>query len=441
MEGTLANNLCPLLTLKTRQPAYPWKHCRDVARRGTSAFVTLLAINNMNITKTLTLLFFCACFASVQAPAQIISMPDSTAQSAVKVKDFVIYEDDHFYSAFPSVIKKLDGEYLVAFRRAPNRRAFGEKGSSHVDANSYLVQLRSTDGEHWTKQPELIYAHAFGGSQDPCLLQLQDGTLLCASYGWAFLRPTAGAERHPRHFNAGPATFLGGYIVRSSDGGKSWQGPTYPPSIAAESHIGPFDNPIPAYNRGAMHEAKDGRILWVVAATDSLSKLTSNHLLVSEDKGLTWEYKAPVAVDSDVAFNEASIYETPKGDWVAFLRTANYQDQAVIARSTDGGESFQWQSMGFQGHPLQAIRLPDNRVFLVYGYRHEPFGIRARILNEECTDFDTAPEIIMREDGGNADIGYPWAVMMDDEHILVTYYFNKNDGIRHIAGSILKLVN
>lgn len=386
-----------------------------------------------------TALLIFAFLAFFQSYAQNVSSSDSTSLPAAKVKDFVIYEDDKFYAAFPSVIKKPNGEYIVAFRRAPNRKAFGEKGSNHVDPNSYLVQLRSTDGEHWTKEPELIYAHAFGGSQDPCLLQLRDGTILCASYGWAFLGPEAGAAHHPHYFNTGTATFLGGYMVRSGDGGKSWQGPTYPPSIAAESNISPLGNPIPAYNRGAMHETKDGRILWVVAASDSISNKTSNHLLVSEDKGITWDYKAPVAVDENISFNEASIYETPKGDWVAFLRTASYQDQAVIARSTDGGNSFQWQSMGFKGHPLQAIRLPDNRVFLVYGYRHQPFGIRARILNKDCTDFDTAPEIIIREDGGNTDIGYPWAVMMDEEHILVTYYFNKKDGNRHIAGSILKL--
>src|SRR5690606_8547070 len=172
-------------------------------------------------------------------------------------------------------------------------------------------------------------------------------------------------------------------------------------------------------------ESNTGRTCWVVAATDhSQSKKTSNYLTYSDDKGKSWEYMSVVAEDPKISFNEASIYETPKGDLVAFLRTANYEDQAVIARSTDGGESFEWQSMGFQGHPLQAIRLPDDRVFLVYGYRHQPFGIRARILNEECTDFETAPEIIIRKDGGNTDLGYPWAVMMDDEHILVTYYFN-----------------
>jgi hypothetical protein len=167
---------------------------------------------------------------------------------------------------------------------------------------------------------------------------------------------------------------------------------------------------------------------------------TSTHLLISEDKGLSWEYSCPVAADDKVTFNETSIYETPKGDLVAFLRTAIFEDQACIARSTDGGKSFQpWEGMGFQGHPLQALRLPDNRVLLVYGYRHEPLGIRARILNPECTDFATAPEMILREDGGSTDIGYPWSVQLDDKRVLVVYYFNIENSSRHIAGTILEI--
>jgi hypothetical protein len=189
-----------------------------------------------------------------------------------------------------------------------------------------------------------------------------------------------------------------------------------------------------------MYEGKDGRIFWVVAAHETANtRKTSNHLLISEDKGMTWTYSCPVAEDNEVIFNEASIYETPKGDLVAFIRTASYEDQAVIARSTDGGKSFgQWESMGFQGHPLQATRLPDDRVLLVYGYRHQPYGIRARILNAECTDFATAEEIVLREDGGNGDIGYPWAVVLDDHHALITYYFNIDNGTRHIAGTIIE---
>lgn len=112
-------------------------------------------------------------------------------------------------------------------------------------------------------------------------------------------------------------------------------------------------------------------------------------------------------------------------------------DQACIARSKDGGKTFRWEKMGFQGHPLNALRLPDERVLLTYGYRHKPYGIRARILNAECTDYATAPEMILREDGGNSDIGYTWPVLLDEKRVLIVYYFNKENGTRHIAGTIL----
>jgi sialidase-1 len=95
--------------------------------------------------------------------------------------------------------------------------------------------------------------------------------------------------------------------------------------------------------------------------------------------------------------------------------------------------------VGFKGHPLNALRLPDNRVLLTYGYRREPFGIRARILNAECTDFKTAAEIILREDGGGTDIGYTWPVQLDEHRVLVTYYFNIDNGTRHIAGTIVEI--
>ncbi len=362
----------------------------------------------------------------------------SETSEITKIKDVIIYEDSTFYSAFPSVIKRPNGEIFVAFRKAPDRKIFGESNTNHVDPNSYLVMVRSNDGENWTKNTEHIYAHPFGGSQDPCLLQLKDGTILCASYGWAFVRPDGMENLKKPYLEAGGTVFLGGYIVRSKDGGKTWSDAIYPTNIKPEINFSADGKPIPAYNRGALYEGKDGKIYWIVAATDSPGK-TSNYLIVSEDKGLTWEYSSVVAIDDKASFNESSIYETPKGDLVGFLRTSRMDDQACIARSTDGGKSFKWQKMGFQGHPLNAMRLPDDRVLLTYGYRHKPYGIRARILNAECTDFATSKEFVLRDDGGNRDIGYTWPVQLDDNRVLVTYYFNKDNGTRHIAGTIIEI--
>lgn len=363
-------------------------------------------------------------------------------KGVTKVKDIVIYEDAQFHSAFPSVIKRPDGEIWVGFRRAPNRKIFGDGKTNHTDPNSYLVMVRSDDGENWSEKPELIYAHPYGGSQDPCMLQLKDGSVLCATYGWAFIRPEEMPNLKKPYFEAGKGTiFLGGYMMKMENDEESWGDVYYPPNIQPEINFSALGDPIPAYNRGAMYEGKNGDIYWIVAASDSNTpkKKTSNHLLISNDKGVTWKYSSVVAIDEKSSFNEASIYETPKGDLVGFLRTAGMDGQACIARSTDGGKSFNWEKMGFKGHPLNALRLPDDRVLVTYGYRHKPLGIRARILNSECTDFATAPEIVLRNDGGSTDIGYTWPVQLDENRVLVVYYFNKENGIRHIAGTILEI--
>ncbi len=391
-----------------------------------------------NNLKIVFLLFLSVCLFAISCSD---NKQESVSQLSelVKVKDVVIYQDSMFYSAFPSVIRRPDGELIAAFRRAPDRHIFNERGNSHVDPNSYLVMVRSADGMTWSAEPELLYAHPFGGSQDPCLLQLSDGTIICTSYGWAFVRPDGIPGLKQPYAGAGGAIFLGGYLTRSKDGGKNWSPVIYPPSVPSEINYNAYGIKLPAYNRGALYESKDGRILWAVASSPAKGR-TAVYLMTSKDRGQNWEYSCPIATDDSVTFNETSLYETPDGDIVAFLRTAAFDDQACIARSKDGGKSFmKWESMGFQGHPLNALRLPDNRVLLTYGYRHVPYGIRARILNAECTDFKTAPEMVLRDDGGNTDIGYTWPVMMDDNKILVAYYFNKKDGIRHIAGTILQI--
>ena len=358
-----------------------------------------------------------------------------------KVGDMVIYQEEKFYSAFPSIVRRSDGELLVAFRRAPNRKLLGEPGNSHTDPNSQLVLVRShDDGKTWSPSPELIYAHPFGGSQDPCMVQLRDGTIVCSSYGWAQLQPDI-ATRRTNSGRHGSFVFMGGYLLRSTDGGHAWQNPIIPMHISNETTVDVFDRPTPAFNRGAMCEGKDGRLYWVVAANSSVApRREDTHLLISSDQGTTWEYSCPVATDPKVNFNETSLYETPKGDLIAFLRTENFDDHTAIARSTDRGKSFSpWQDAGFQGHPHYALRLRDKRVLLIYGYRHAPFGIRARVLDAECADSATAKEIVLRDDGGNGDLGYPWATLLSKNRALVVYYFNVGDGIRHIAGTILEI--
>lgn len=383
------------------------------------------------------------CLAAIVLVSSAAAAAAPAAPGIRKLEDVTLYADARFHSAFPSIVRRPDGELVVAFRRAPDRRRLGDANYSHTDPNSYLVTIRSRDaGRTWTKEPQLLYAHPFGGSQDPCMVQLRDQTIVCASYGWAYMPLTALPRLpQPNFVVGGNYVFLGGYLLRSFDGGRSWDAPIFPARPEGDPRVDIFGQPLAAYNRGAMCEGSDGRLYWVVAMTSRTSgNRSENHLMISADKGVTWKYSCPVATDAKAAFNEASIYETPKGDLVAFLRTADFNDHAVIARSTNRGKSFEpWTDAGFQGHPLHATRLPDNRVLLVYGYRHQPYGIRARVLNAECTNAAEAAEVVLRDDGGGRDLGYPWATMVDGKRALVVYYFNRADGPRTIEGTLVEV--
>jgi len=357
-----------------------------------------------------------------------------------KVEDVVIYRDTCFFSAFPSVVKKSDGTIMVAFRRAPDRRIFSEDPGHHIDNNAYFVCVESSDAHIWSN-PRVFFAHPYGGIQDPCLVSLSDGTLLCEGYLWVPVRESGVSRIQKPYISNSGTIFAGGFFIRSNDGGMNWDGPFNPPAQPNEINFSPLGGKIPAYNRGAVCEGTNGDLYWAVAGSTAANLgRTGVYLMVSHDKGGSWEYKSVIASDDSVSFNETSMYETPSGALIAFMRSESFGDQACIARSVDGGESFTWQSMGFQGHPLHATRLNDGRVLLTYGYRHPPFGIRARILNPECTDFDTAPEFILRDDANNGDTGYPWSIVLDDNHALVVYYINNDPSdVRHIEGTIIKI--
>ncbi len=380
--------------------------------------------------------------ALLAAASALNAEPSPRPPGARKLDDVVIYDNPQFHCAFPSVIKRPDGELVLAFRRAPDRRALGEARYTHTDPNAYLVMVHSSDsGRTWTKNPQLIYAHPFGGSQDPCLVQLSDNSIVCTSYAWAWASgELLGKLKQPVHVHNDSFVFLGGYLLKSFDGGTSWGQPITPPSCPGERYLDFLGNTLPTCNRGAMCEGSDGRLYWVVQhGVDNPSRVETL-LMISQDKGNTWKYSCPVAQDPKTTFSETSLYETPKGDLVAFLRTEDFNDRLCVARSRDHGRSFEhWTDSGIQGHPSHAARLADGRVLLVYGYRHPPYGVRARVIDPECTDIAGSPEIILRADGGNEDLGYPWALALSPKRALVVYYFNQANGPRTIQGTFLEI--
>nr|WP_241768369.1 sialidase family protein [Haloferax sp. ATB1] len=111
-----------------------------------------------------------------------------------------------------------------------------------------------------------------------------------------------------------------------------------------------------------------------------------------------------------------------------------------IYRSTDDGRNWSFVSrVNDLGAPSKLLAY-DGSLVCIYGYRHPPYGIRARVSHDDGATWSR--EWILRDDGANYDLGYPRAAVLDDGTILATYYFNKRDddvavdgGPRHIAAT------
>jgi len=113
--------------------------------------------------------------------------------------------------------------------------------------------------------------------------------------------------------------------------------------------------------------------------------------------------------------------------------------------SDDGGVSWSFVSrINDHGDTVHLTAMKDGRLFAIYGFRLHSYGLRAKISEDGGVTW--GPEIIVRDDGGSYDLGYPRAVELSDGSILASYYFNDrtdpvqvNGGVRYIAGTKLKV--
>jgi len=87
------------------------------------------------------------------------------------------------------------------------------------------------------------------------------------------------------------------------------------------------------------------------------------------------------------------------------------------------------------GNPPALVRLRDGRLVAAYGYRALPYGIRARISNDNGATW--SPATYLRVDGGTWDLGYCRMLQRPDGKLVTVYYYNTPDTIeQHIAATI-----
>jgi hypothetical protein len=139
-----------------------------------------------------------------------------------------------------------------------------------------------------------------------------------------------------------------------------------------------------------------------------------------------------------VSFEEPALVRLPDGRLMAILRSGEPGNYQYLHSSFSGDNGHIWSSpeqTPMWGHPAHVLLLPGGELVCTYGYRRPPYGIRACISRDSGQTWDIEHEVILRDDGGSRDLGYPCTCRLKDGTLLTVYYIHGEDGIRHIAGT------
>lgn len=372
---------------------------------------------------------------------------------------FEVYRDERYYSSFPALARLPSGRILAVFRRARDHRWLygpdaglnGEDMDSvdHVDSRSHLAAVE-IDPAAWSAGPaRALSSDPQAGDQDPSLCVLRSGRLLLGGFAWypvSLGRADALQARGVGLIDGagkrgGPYIFWGGYTRLSGDDGQTWTDHAALPPLTGFSDLVPGRKPFHGGAvRGRPVQLDDGTVLLATYVNRPGTGLGVSFLFASTDDGATWTQRSTIAEDDKAGFVEPTLLRCADGRLLALHRTEELDDRLVVSASHDDGRTWQpWTVHDLIGHPHDAHPLPDGRVLLVYGYRHKPYGVRARLWDPLRQKPEEAPEFVIRDDAPSPDVGYPWACAGPDGTVLVAYYIADARGTRHIAASVLEV--
>jgi len=315
----------------------------------------------------------------------------------------VICKQKGRYIGWPTICRRANGQLVVIFS--------GDR-DAHVCPYGKDQLVRSTDGgKTWTK-PETVNNTPLD-DRDAGILETRRGTLLVSWFtSLAFERN--GRPHWRRHAEKlGPETrkrWLGSWVRRSTDGGKTWQRPV---RVTGSAPHGPI-------------ELADGRLLYL--GSDNFNARNKVVAEASRDDGKTWKVVGSVPIPKrlqSIRFCEPHVVETRRGKLVGMFRVEEVPFNGRFlyqADSHDGGKT--WtppRRTKIWGFPPHLLRLANGWLVVVYGRRRPPFGQRACISRDDGKTWDVANEITLAR-GPNGDLGYPASVQLPDGSILTVFY-------------------
>jgi hypothetical protein len=358
----------------------------------------------------------------------LVALAANAADPPVHVK---VYAEPGRFGGWPANhgIWSWDDEILVGFS-AGHFRDYGDNRHA-IDRErpeEHLLARSKDGGKTWkienpaAKGALIPVGPALHGITPPGLKEKewQD----CPG-GIDFTHPDFAMAVRMTNANAGPSRFY-----YSTDRGHNWQGPFRLPlfdrkGIAARTdYIVNGKSDCTLFLTSAKDDGKEGRPLCVHTT----------------DGGKTWKFLAWIGPEPTRYAIMPSTVKIGESELLTAIRCRDATKSWIEThRSLDNGATWKLDATPApdtgEGNPPSMIRLKDGRICLTYGYRAAPFSIRARLSSDGGRTW--GKDIVLRDDGGGRDIGYPRTVQRADGKIVTVYYFHDTPkGDRYIAATI-----
>ncbi len=365
------------------------------------------------------------------------------------VEHQILHKDVFAYCAHPFITCLPDGEWVVVFNRSVRRPFLLHPPN---DPHYYNVMIRSNNqGQTWSS-PRVVPDYDWYGVECAGLTVLSSGQLMLNQwrFKWYPLETArkradreklffpedwvselqVSSELHTVHMIPQDPSELvpwargsdGTYVHLSSDGGRTWDQTVM---VATAPYSGGYGM------RGAV-QLSNGDILLPLS---DIPNYRIVFVVRSSDGGQTWVAPVEVAKMDGMQFEEPSILELRDGTLLMLLRE-NTNRRMYQVFSTDGG--YTWsapQPVPFEGYPGHLLLLPGGEILCVYGYRYEPYGIRAVISKDDGRTWNSEHPMIIRDDFPNRDLGYPAAIPTADGQFYTVYYGQDTDGVTCIQAT------
>ena len=397
-----------------------------------------------------------AVLASTKVAAQATSVlvrTDWKPEKDTTVRHSVVYRNEAEFAAWPyycGLWKVVDGSIVAGFKRVPSD--YGQPDAvDHTNLTrnmGEIVVIRSTDdGATWDKDSIVpVFDMLIKEESDFPGGEADD---------WSDLPALDFADRDNLLMGGGiPALFANpaqGWMRASTDGGRNWR-----PHRLLEMD----DFPSVSIPGSSMYSLRaDGTMLFGVQ-TNAPGAQGPRPIVYATANGRDFHY-----LGSIIGFEENNPYYPGGSPFAAaphfyprpvvlndgrvisalrYQRDARYNIWTEVHESLDGGRTWRWLSrVNDWGAPGDIVPMQDGRVCCVYGFRNAPQGIRYRISEDGGRTWGR--EMILRDDGGSWDVGYPRVIEIAPGRLLATYYINlKNDpiqmngGVRHIACTVFE---